>query len=398
MPTQQTHLLTINGGSSSIKFTLYSVDTTLTAILSGKLTGLGASAAKLHVKNPIQASESVADVKADNYLQAVSLLMAWFQENVDISSLKAIGHRIVHGGHQYKKPQWVSKALLAHLNSITALDPQHLPGEIQLIEAFGQQCPELKQMVCFDTEFHQHLPTVAKLLALPRRYYDAGIYRYGFHGLSYQYLMQALDALKGKQLQQQKIVLAHLGNGASMAAVINGQSVDTTMAMSPAAGLVMGSRSGDLDPGVFSLLNRTEGMSCEQFDTMIHHQSGLLGISGISSDMQQLLQQCSTNSQAEEAIDVFCYQARKQIGAYAAAMDGLDVLVFSGGIGENVAVIRSRICERLSFLGIKLDKDLNQQQALQISAPHSRVQVWVIPTDEERIIAQSMCDLLNLNY
>ncbi|MDO8828446.1 acetate/propionate family kinase [Methylophaga sp.] len=398
MPQDKTYLLTINGGSSSIKFTLYNVTESLVPVLSGKLTGLGLPTASLRVKNPIQAEESAFDVKADNYRQAVTVLVEWFQDNLDISSVNAIGHRIVHGGHLYKKPQWVTQDLLNHLSAITPLDPQHLPGEIQLIEAFGQQFPKLKQMVCFDTEFHQNLPVVAKLLPIPRFYYEKGIYRYGFHGLSYRYLMQILHQHIGEKVLQDKIVLAHLGNGASMAAVINGQSIDTTMAMTPAAGLVMGSRSGDLDPGLFGLLNRSEGMTGDQFETMINQQSGLLGISTITSDMQQLLEKCSEDSHARDAVDVFCYQARKQIGAYAAALGGLDTLVFSGGIGENVAEIRALICQDLAFIGIELDNELNQQNALRISTPQSRVTVWVIPTNEELMIAQSMCDQLNLNH
>ncbi|MCC5797743.1 MAG: acetate/propionate family kinase [Methylophaga sp.] len=398
MPTPQTQLLTINGGSSSIKFTLYNVGASLTATLSGKLTGLGLQTASLRINNLQTDEESITEVEAEDYPQAVSLLMDWFQKNIDISALKAIGHRIVHGGHRYKTPQWVSQPLLDELLSMIAMDPQHLPGEIQLIQAFAQQFPQLKQMVCFDTEFHQHLPAVARLLPIPRRYHDAGIYRYGFHGLSYQYLMQTLHALEGNQIQHQKIVLAHLGNGASMTAVINQQSIDTTMAMTPAAGIMMGSRSGDLDPGLFGLLNRIEDMSAEQFDHMIHHQSGLVGVSDYSSDMQQLLAKRANDSNVAEAIDSFCYQTRKQIGAYAAALGGLDSVVFSGGIGENLPEIRSQICDQLAFLGIHLDDALNRQNALKISKADTPVTVWAIPTDEELIIAQSMCDLLNLHY
>jgi len=398
MPKDKTYLLTINGGSSSIKFTLYNVIESLSPLLSGKLTGLGLPTASLRVKDLMLAEESAIDVKADDYQQAVAVILKWFQQHMDVESIVAIGHRIVHGGHQYKKPHWVSNELLNDLSVIIPLDPQHLPGEIQLIKAFQQQFPELKQIVCFDTEFHQHLPDVAKLIPIPRHYSDKGIYRYGFHGLSYQYLMQILQQQEGEKIYQQKIILAHLGNGASMTAVTNGQSIDTTMAMTPAAGLVMGSRSGDLDPGLFGLLNRSEGMTGEQFETMINQQSGLLGISTSTSDMQQLMEKRTEDSHAKDAVDIFCYQARKQIGAYAAALGGLDTLVFSGGIGENVAEIRAQICEQMQFIGIELDNNLNQQNALQISSRYSRVKIWVIPTNEELMIAQSMCDLLNLNH
>jgi acetate kinase len=210
--------------------------------------------------------------------------------------------------------------------------------------------------------------------------------------------MQVLQQQNAKKANHDRIILAHLGNGASMTAVTNGQSIDTTMAMTPAAGLVMGTRSGDLDPGLFGVLNRSESMNAEQFETMINQQSGLLGVSTTTSDMQQLLEQRSTDPNAEDAINVFCYQARKQIGAYAAALGGLDTLVFSGGIGENVAEIRTQICQQLAFIGIELNNKLNQQNALRISTSQSRVTVWVIPTNEELMIAQSMCDLLNLNH
>lgn len=396
MPSESV-LLTINGGSSSIKFTLYNVAESLVPVLSGKLTGLGLSSASLCVSNLAEDKKFSVEVNAKNYHQAVETLTLWLQKNIDVSTIKAIGHRIVHGGHHYKKPQWVTAELLRDLSAITPMDPQHLPGEIKLIEAFAEQFPQLQQMVCFDTEFHQHLPDIARMLPIPRHYAEKGIYRYGFHGLSYQYLMQVLQQ-QDSAAADQKIVLAHLGNGASMAAILNAKSIDTTMAMTPAAGLVMGTRSGDLDPGLFGVLNRSESMTEQQFETMINQQSGLLGLSASTSDMQQLLEKRATDARAAQAIDIFCYQAIKQIGAYAAALGGLDTVVFSGGIGENVPEIRAQICEPLTFMGIELDNELNRQNALHISASHSRVKVWVIPTNEELVIAQTMCDLLNLNH
>lgn len=396
MPSESV-LLTINGGSSSIKFTLYNVAESLVPVLSGKLTGLGLSSASLCVSNLAEDKAFSVEANAKNYHQAVETLTLWLQKNIDVSTIKAIGHRIVHGGHHYKKPQWVTAELLRDLSAITPMDPQHLAGEIKLIEAFAEQFPQLQQLVCFDTEFHQHLPDIARMLPIPRHYAEKGIYRYGFHGLSYQYLMQVLQQ-QDAAAAEQKIVLAHLGNGASMAAILNAKSIDTTMAMTPAAGLVMGTRSGDLDPGLFGVLNRSESMTEQQFETMINQQSGLLGLSASTSDMQQLLEKRSTDARAAQAIDIFCYQATKQIGAYAAALGGLDTVVFSGGIGENVPEIRAQICEPLTFMGIELNNELNRQNALHISASHSRVKVWVIPTNEELVIAQTMCDLLNLNH
>jgi len=259
---------------------------------------------------------------------------------------------------------------------------------------FVAKLPDIPQVACFDTAFHRDMPRVAKLLPIPRRYQTEGIERYGFHGLSYTYLMQELERLAGSKSARGRIILAHLGNGASMTALRDGKSVDTTMAFTPAAGLVMSSRSGDMDPGLVSFLAKSEQMTASQFNHMVNHESGLLGISETSSDMRDLLAREGEDVRAAEAVALFCYQARKWIGAYAAVLGGLETLVFAGGIGEHAAPVRARICENLGFLGIELDESRNAAHAEIISADKSRVAVRIIRTDEELMIARSVCRLL----
>jgi acetate kinase len=286
--------------------------------------------------------------------------------------------------------------MIRDLRQLSSFDPEHLPEEILLIEAFQDRFPGLAQIACFDTAFHHDLPRVAQLLPIPRRYEGQGVRRYGFHGLSYAYLMQELERLAGPKAANARIILAHLGNGASLAAIRNGRSVDTTMAFTPAAGLVMSTRSGDVDPGLVSFLARSEQMNAPQFDHMMNHESGLLGLSETSSDMRDLLARETEDVRAAEAVALFCYQAKKWIGAYAAALGGLDTLVFAGGIGENAPVVRARICNGLGFLGIELEDKRNATNEGVISAATGRVAVRVIHTDEERMIARSVCSTLGL--
>jgi acetate kinase len=265
-----------------------------------------------------------------------------------------------------------------------------LPAELELMEALAKQYRTVPQIACFDTAFHEHLNAAAKMLPIPRRYFERGIYRYGFHGLSYGYLMQELERSAGREAATGRVILAHLGNGASMAAVRAGRSLDTTMAFTPAAGLVMSARSGDLDPGVASYLLRTERLTPQQFHRLVNEESGLLGISEISPDVRELARRAPTDPRAADAIESFCYHARKWIGALSAVLGGLDTLVFSAGIGENDAAVRSRICEGLEFLGIELNRPQNDQHAPVISLDGSRVSVRVIPTNEELFIAQAV--------
>lgn len=295
---------------------------------------------------------------------------------------------------KHSKPERITPALLAELHRITPYDPDHLPREIELINAFRRQQPKLPQVACFDTAFHRTMPRVARLLPIPRRYATKGVERYGFHGLSYAYLLSELVRLGDPAATKGRVILAHLGNGASLAAVLDGKSIDTSMGFTPAAGLVMSTRSGDLDPGLLSFLSRRERMTPSRFEQMVNHKSGLLGISGLSSDMRDLCAKEETDVRAADAVAVFCYQAKKWIGAYAAALGGLDTLVFAGGIGENAPVIRERICEGLGFLGVHLDSKRNTKSASLISDGKGRVSVHVIRTDEELMIARSVCHVL----
>src|SRR6185295_13385413 len=279
-------------------------------------------------------------------------------------------HRVVHGGPRYREPQRLTPEVMDELRRLSPCDPEHLPAEIELIETLSRRYPTLTQVACFDTAFHRDMPRVARLLPIPRRYDDAGVQRYGFHGLSYAYLMKELRRI-APHAAHGRVILAHLGNGASMAAMYDGNSMDTSMGFTPTAGLPMSTRSGDLDPGLLSYLSRTEGMTVEQFHTMVNQQSGLLGGSGTSSDIRDLLAREGSDVRAAEALALFCYQAKKEIGSFAAALGGLDTLVFSAGIGENSAVVRARICEGLGFLGIALDEARNRTGATVISREES---------------------------
>ena len=381
-----TQILSINGGSSSIKFALFEINDSPRRLLGGRLAGIGESRAKLIVR---QGDNNKGDinksVRAPNYASAVNILMDWVEESVGKSGLAAVGHRVVHGGPKYWKPQRITPAMLEALRQLSPFDPEHLPEEISLIEAFQRRFPKLPQVACFDTQFHHDLPRVAQLLPIPRRYFAKGIRRYGFHGLSYTFLMEELERLAGREAARGRIVLAHLGNGASLAAVAKGKPIDTSMALTPAAGMPMSTRSGDLDPGLVRYLSETEDMSVEEFNEMINRRSGLLGISETTSSVKELLALENKDTRAAEALRVFSYGARKWIGAFAAALGGLDTLIFSGGIGENSSNMRSRICSGLGFLGVELDEDQNAGNAPIVSK--GVVTVRVIPTDEERVIA-----------
>jgi len=336
-------------------------------------------------------------VTASDPAACVTLLIEWLEGQIDMKSLRAVGHRVVHGGMTYGKPGRVTPDMLEELRRISPYDPEHLPSEIELIETFNRRYPNLAQIACFDTAFHRDMPRIARLIPIPRRYQKLGLQRYGFHGLSYTFLMKELARVRMSSEANGRVILAHLGNGASMAAVKNGKSIDTTMSFTPTSGMLMSRRSGDLDPGLVSYLARTEGMNVEQFHRMVNTESGLLGISEISSDMRDLLAQEMNNPLAAEAVALFCYHAKKWIGALAAALGGLDTLVFSAGIGENSPVIRARICDGLQFLGIVLDELRNEKGKAVISTEDSDVTVRVMHTDEESEIARSVSELLQSN-
>jgi acetate kinase len=323
--------------------------------------------------------------------------MDYIEQRGTHGALTAVGHRVVHGGPKYSAPHRISADMIEDLRGLSSFDPEHLPAEILLIEAFGRRFPDIPQIACFDTAFHHDLPRVSRLLAIPRRYEEQGIRRYGFHGLSYFFLMEELTRLAGVTAARGRVILAHLGSGASLAAVRGGKSVDTSMGLTPAAGVPMSTRSGDLDPGLVCHLARTEHMTPEQFNKIVNFQSGLLGISETSSDMRELIDHETQDVRAAEAVSVFCYQVKKWIGAFAAAMGGVDTLVFSGGIGENSPIVRARICENLRFLGIALDPQRNAQSAPLISPDAGAVPVRVIHTNEALMIAKSVMTVLKLD-
>jgi acetate kinase len=387
--TANSTILIINGGSSSIKFAFYTVGEPLKRGLHGKVDRIGLSKTNLTYHDPDGKPKANRKLAATDHKSAANSLIDWLEKQNQFASVKAVGHRVVHG-MKHTEPEIVTKRLLDELHRVSPIDPDHLPREIELIEVLRQRHPAIPQVACFDTAFHQTMPRVAKLLPIPRRFDAKGIQRYGFHGLSYAYLMEELARLGDPAAKSGRIILAHLGNGASMAAVRDGKSIDTSMCFTPTAGLVMSTRSGDLDPGIAPYLARTEQMTTKEFYEMVNHKSGLLGVSETSSDMRDLLEHEKKDVRAAEAIELFCYQAKKWIGAYVAALGGLGTLVFAGGIGENAPVIRARICEGLRYLGIELSESRNAKTKAVISRASSRVTVRVIRTDEELMIARSV--------
>lgn len=357
---------------------------------------IGQPEATLRVKGRNPADNLSQSVTAPDHTAAVNALINWIEERSGREVLTAVGHRVVHGGPKYCKPQRITAELVKELHRLSPFDPEHLPAEILLVEAFDRRFPDLPQVACFDTAFHRDLPRVARILPIPRRYEAQGVRRYGFHGLSYAFLIAELAHLAGPEAAQGRVILAHLGNGASLAAVHRGKPVDTSMGFTPTAGVPMSTRSGDLDPGLVWYLAYTEQMSAKQFNEMVNSQSGLLGISETSSDMRDLLKCEAQDMRAAEAVALFCYQVKKWIGSFAAALGGLDTLVFAGGIGENAPIIRTRICDGLGFLGIQLEEERNAANEGVISAATGRAAVRVIHTDEGRMIATLVSHVLGL--
>jgi acetate kinase len=388
-------VLAMNVGSSSIRFAAYGKGPETARQWHGKVDRVGTLGTTLSFDDPVQnqreESRGIGDL---DHHAAAAFLIEWLDQRIGLGAISAVGHRLVNGGAKYREPQRVTPQLLDALRGITAYAPEHLPFEIALIDLIGARAPGLPQVVCFDTTFHRDMPRVAKMVPIPRRLTTTGVERYGFHGLSYSFLMEDLTRLVGAQVAQGRVILAHLGNGSSLAAVRGGTSIDTSMGFTPAGGVPMSTRSGDLDPGLMWYLARTEHMTAEQFDHMVNHESGLIGVSETSADLRDLLARESDDVRAAEAIALFCYQVKKWVGSYAAALGGLDTLVFTGGIGENAPVIRSRICEGLEFLGLELDPNRNERGEPVISGVASRVDVRVIPTDEEIMIAKSVTRVL----
>jgi acetate kinase len=376
-------VLTLNGGSSSLKFALFDGARTATRLVSGAVARIGLPGATLTV-----ASEEPQPLSAQDHERALEAVFANLERRVDLGQVAAVGHRIVHGGPRFDRATLVTDDVLAELRRLAPLDVDHLPAEIAIVEAVRRRAPSLPQVACFDTAFHHAMPRVARLVPIPRRYDDLGVRRYGFHGLSYTYLLEELERLAGPAAARGRVVMAHLGAGASLCAAKDGRSIDTTMGFTPTSGIPMATRSGDLDPGVIVHLLRTETMSVDALEELLNKRSGLLGVSDTSPDMRDLLAREATDARAADAVALFCYQAKKAIGALAAALGGIDTLVFSGGIGEHAAAIRARIGDGLEHLGVRLDPARNAAGAPLLSADGAPCAVRLIPTNEELIIAR----------
>ena len=384
---RESYILTINSGSSSIKFSLCKISGKPKLTVTGEVENSNTGTVFFRYTELSTGKQARLPLESAGQPAAALFLIKWMEAHYSGGSIVAIGHRIVHG-MQHLQPEKITPALINALREAIPYDPEHLPGEIALLELFQQHFPKLLQVACFDTSFHSTMPEIAKILPVPRRFMAAGLQRYGFHGLSYAWMMQELTRRLGAEAAKAKIVLAHLGNGASLAAVKDGRSIDTSMGFTPAGGLPMGTRTGDLDPGVACYLLQTATLSPEEFNHVVNHESGLLGISGTSADMRILLTAAKTDTHAAATVAFFCYQVKKWIGAYTAALEGIDLLVFSGGIGQHAPEIRQRICAGLGFLGITLDQGSNEKNAAIISAAGSRVGIHVINANEEMMIAQ----------
>ena len=382
-------ILCINVGSSSCKFSLYSVSSGAESIVAeGAADRIGSSGGTITIRDANGRSIAESDRDLARPQVAVDALFDEF-ERLKLPRLDVVGHRIVHGGAHHVAPEIVTPALIADLKRLIAFAPLHMPGGIEGVEAVAARHPKLPQVACFDTAFHRGMPERAERFPLPRELWDAGVRRYGFHGISYEYIMQALGADVPTRL-----IIAHLGNGASMAAVENGRPLDTTMGFTPAGGFMMGTRPGDLDPGVILYLLEQKGYDAAQLSRLVNLKSGLLGVSGLSSDVKTLLDARGSNANAAMAVEMFCYQIKKAIGALAAALGGLDMLVFTGGIGEHAAAVRAEACQGLAHLGLAIDPRRNDSNQDTISAADSRCRVRVIPTNENLMVARHAARLV----
>jgi acetate kinase len=395
MNTTDIHrILTINSGSSSIKCSLYDIDHEETLILSGDIQRIGLAGSRFAIRDA--AGQTLVEEHRDlaDHDAALKTLLDWLGGRYPDRALRAVGHRIVHGGVKYVQPQLITPEVVVDLGEIVRLAPNHLPHELKAIRAVQHHYPNLPQAACFDTAFHRHMPETARRFPLPRSLWDEGVLRYGFHGLSYEYIMEKLRADAGDEAARGRVIIAHLGNGSSMAAVKDGKSLDTTMGLTPAGGLMMGTRSGDLDPGLLLYLLEEKQRSPATVDYLINQRAGLIGVSGHSSDMRDLLAKEANDPHAAQAIEMYCYHARKHLGALASVIGGLDTLVFTAGIGTYSPVIRRRICEGTEFLGIRLNATRNDASAAVISSDTSPATVRVMKTDEELMIARHTCKLL----
>jgi acetate kinase len=383
-------ILCVNSGSSSLKFALYRMGSTETEALvaEGAVERIGLAGGRLWIRSADRKPLAEGYEDFPDHPAAIRGLQA-AAEGLKLPTFDAIGHRVVHGGPNHTRPERVTPELIETLRRLVAFAPLHLPSEILCIEAALRHFPDRPQAACFDTAFHRRMPDLAQRFPLPRALWEEGVRRYGFHGLSYEYIVETLgDAAAGR------VIVAHLGNGASMAAIKDGQPIDTTMGFTPTGGFMMGTRTGDLDPGVLLYLINQKRYDARQLARLVDHEAGLLGVSGISPDMKTLLDKRASDPHAVEAVELFCYQLRKTIGALAAALGGLDTLVFTGGIGERAATVRWEVCRGLECLGVRLDAQRNEASVDTISTPQSACSVRVIPTQEDLMIARHTSRLL----
>jgi acetate kinase len=380
-------VLTLNSGSSSLKAAVYDVARVETRLRSLSVTRIGLPGSRVRVTDGSGATRLEREQSLSTHVEALQVVLGSLAEEGPSLHPDVIGHRVVHGGGRFWTPEVVTPDVIATLEALSALDPEHMPHALDGIRAAATAYPRVVQVACFDTGFHRALPPVARHYALPRDLTDGGVVRLGFHGLSYEYITRELRLLEGARADA-RVIVAHLGNGASMAAIHRGRCIDTTMGFSPAGGLVMGTRCGDLDPGVILYLSRERRMSLDELDALVNQQSGLLGVSGSSGDMGDLLDAEERDPHAAEAVALFCYRAKQYIGACAAALGGLDILIFTAGIGEHAAPVRERITAGLGFLGIELDAERNRRHAPVISTDSSPVTVRVMATNEEVMVAR----------
>lgn len=387
-------ILTVNSGSSSLKVAVYELGRHENRIFAVDVNRLGEPSGYIIALDGQSNREERFQKSFPGQREALDAAFHVLEERGLSDGIHAISHRIVHGGSKYSAPQLITPEMMRELREIASIDPDHLPQAISVIEFAGRQFPRLPHVACFDTAFHRTMPRVAQLCPLPKRYFDEGVLRYGFHGISYEYVMSELRLLEGERAAG-RVVVAHLGSGASMAAIINGRSLDTTMGFTSTSGLLMGTRSGDIDPGILLYLLKNRDMTADAISSLINKHAGVLGVSEISADMEELLAIEETNPNAADAIELFCYRAKKYLAAFVAILGGLDILVFTAGIGEHAPSIRERICSGLQILGIGVDPGRNRLNAAVISSDDSQVTVRVMKTNENVMLARHAVDVLN---
>lgn len=387
-------ILTINAGSSSLKAALYDLDRVERLMLACEVERIGQSGSQIRIVDGADVTLLDRTADLDDHESAVRVFLEWLQHRGREVAPNAVGHRLVHGGRAHRAPHVLTTDVLADLRELVPIDPDHLPQALAVIQVTTETYPAIPQVACFDTAFHRSMSRVAQMYPLPPALGDAGVIRYGFHGLSCEFIVQALQAVDARAAQG-RLIIAHLGNGASLTAVREGLSVDTTMGFTPTGGIMMGTRSGDLDPGVLVHLLQAQRTSPAALNRLVNHEAGLLGVSGLSADMRDLLGKESSDPRAADAIALFCYLARKSVGALAAVLGGLDTLIFTAGIGEHAASVRERICQGLEFLGLELDAERNARHAPIISREGTGVVVRVMKTDEDVMIARHVRHLLS---